>query len=152
MQLTGLLTSRLRKKIAFPKRIFIDSLPAFFCRLQVTHWVAFFCFLVIDFWNVQNITGDIDNNLVMIGAGGLVSAYIAVAVKARVTLIEKHEMRDDCLNTGCVPSKALIRSAKFMSHIKRAKDFGISEASHVPNLPMCVNVIKGEAKLALLIL
>ncbi|WP_026601424.1 FAD-dependent oxidoreductase [Methylomonas sp. 11b] len=71
-----------------------------------------------------------DNNLVVIGAGagGLVSAYIAAAVKAKVTLIEKHKMGGDCLNTGCVPSKALIRSAKLLSQIKRAKEFGIAKA------------------------
>ncbi|OQW71180.1 MAG: pyridine nucleotide-disulfide oxidoreductase [Proteobacteria bacterium ST_bin11] len=71
-----------------------------------------------------------DNNLVVIGAGagGLVSAYIAAAVKAKVTLIEKHKMGGDCLNTGCVPSKALIRSAKLLSHIKRATEFGIAKA------------------------
>jgi pyruvate/2-oxoglutarate dehydrogenase complex dihydrolipoamide dehydrogenase (E3) component/uncharacterized membrane protein YdjX (TVP38/TMEM64 family) len=71
-----------------------------------------------------------DNNLVVIGAGagGLVSSYIAAAVKAKVTLIEKHKMGGDCLNTGCVPSKALIRSAKFLSHVKRAKEFGIEQA------------------------
>ncbi|QSB02591.1 FAD-dependent oxidoreductase [Methylomonas sp. EFPC1] len=71
-----------------------------------------------------------DNNLVVIGAGagGLVSAYIAAAVKAKVTLIEKHKMGGDCLNTGCVPSKALIRSAKLLSHIKRAPEFGIAKA------------------------
>ena len=64
-----------------------------------------------------------DRNLVVIGAGsaGLVSAYIAAAVKAKVTLIEKHRMGGDCLNTGCVPSKALIRSAKLLADIKRAK-------------------------------
>jgi pyruvate/2-oxoglutarate dehydrogenase complex dihydrolipoamide dehydrogenase (E3) component/uncharacterized membrane protein YdjX (TVP38/TMEM64 family) len=72
-----------------------------------------------------------DRNLVVIGAGsgGLVSAYIAAAVKAKVTLIERHRMGGDCLNTGCVPSKALIRSAKFLSHVKRSKEFGIRSAS-----------------------
>ena len=72
-----------------------------------------------------------DRNLVVIGAGsgGLVSAYIAAAVKAKVTLIEKHKMGGDCLNTGCVPSKALIRSAKFLSHIKRAEEFGFKSAN-----------------------
>ena len=72
-----------------------------------------------------------DRNLVVIGAGsaGLVSAYIAAAVKAKVTLIEKNRMGGDCLNTGCVPSKALIRSAKFLSHIRRAKEFGFKSAS-----------------------
>src|SRR5258708_28046508 len=71
-----------------------------------------------------------DRNVVVIGAGsaGLVSAYIAAAVKAKVTLIEKDRMGGDCLNTGCVPSKALIRSAKFLSHIKRAGEFGVREA------------------------
>ncbi|MFN0038331.1 MAG: FAD-dependent oxidoreductase [Burkholderiales bacterium] len=71
-----------------------------------------------------------DRNIVVIGAGsaGLVSAYIAAAVKAKVTLIEKHRMGGDCLNTGCVPSKALIRSAKFLSHLKRSAEFGIREA------------------------
>jgi dihydrolipoamide dehydrogenase len=71
-----------------------------------------------------------DTNLVVIGAGsaGLVTAYIAAAVKARVTLIEKHKMGGDCLNTGCVPSKALIRSAKFLSHISRSKEFAIDRA------------------------
>jgi len=72
-----------------------------------------------------------DNNLVVIGAGsgGLVTSYIAAAVKAKVTLIEKHKMGGDCLNTGCVPSKALIRSAKWLSHLKRSKEFGFGQAS-----------------------
>ncbi len=71
-----------------------------------------------------------DRNLVVIGAGsaGLVTAYIAAAVKARVTLVEKHRMGGDCLNTGCVPSKALLRSAKLLSHIRRASELGIREA------------------------
>ncbi|MGZ5098635.1 MAG: FAD-dependent oxidoreductase [Usitatibacter sp.] len=72
-----------------------------------------------------------DRNVVVIGAGsaGLVTAYIAAAVKAKVTLIERHRMGGDCLNTGCVPSKALIRSAKLLSHISRSKEFGIRGAS-----------------------
>jgi len=67
-----------------------------------------------------------DYNIVVIGGGsaGLVSAYIAAAVKAKVLLIEKHKMGGDCLNTGCVPSKALIRSAKMLHYAKRAEDFG----------------------------
>ena len=71
-----------------------------------------------------------DRNLIVIGGGsaGLVSAYIAVAVKAKVTLVEKHKLGGDCLNTGCVPSKALIRSAKLLSHMRRAREFGIREA------------------------
>jgi dihydrolipoamide dehydrogenase len=72
-----------------------------------------------------------DYNLVVIGAGsaGLVTSYIAAAVKAKVALIEKHKMGGDCLNTGCVPSKALIRSAKMLSYARRAKDFGFNHAS-----------------------
>jgi pyruvate/2-oxoglutarate dehydrogenase complex dihydrolipoamide dehydrogenase (E3) component/uncharacterized membrane protein YdjX (TVP38/TMEM64 family) len=72
-----------------------------------------------------------DRNLVVIGAGsaGLVSAYIAAALRARVTLIEKHRMGGDCLYTGCVPSKALIRSARLLSHIRRSQEFGIRSAS-----------------------
>ncbi|MGR9117158.1 MAG: FAD-dependent oxidoreductase [Gammaproteobacteria bacterium] len=71
-----------------------------------------------------------DSNLIVIGAGsgGLVTAYIAAAVKAKVTLIEKHKMGGDCLNTGCVPSKALIRSAKWLSHLNRHQEFGIRQA------------------------
>ncbi len=71
-----------------------------------------------------------DRNVIVIGAGsaGLVTSYIASAVKAKVTLIEKHKMGGDCLNTGCVPSKALIRTAKLLNHIKRAKEFGIAKA------------------------
>ncbi len=72
-----------------------------------------------------------DTNLIVIGGGsaGLVTAYIAAAVNARVTLIEKHKMGGDCLNTGCVPSKAIIRSAKFLSHIARSEEFGIKRAN-----------------------
>ena len=71
-----------------------------------------------------------DRNVIVIGGGsaGLVTAYIAAAVKAKVTLIEKHEMGGDCLNTGCVPSKALIRSAKFLSHARRSREFGMQSA------------------------
>ena len=72
-----------------------------------------------------------DYNLVVIGAGsaGLVSAYIAAATKAKVALVERHRMGGDCLNTGCVPSKALIRSARLLSQIARSREFGIREAS-----------------------
>ena len=69
-----------------------------------------------------------DYNLVAIGAGagGLVSTYIGAAVKAKVALIEKHKMGGDCLNTGCVPSKALIRSAHAVQEVKYAKSLGIN--------------------------
>ncbi|MDH5693269.1 MAG: dihydrolipoyl dehydrogenase [Gammaproteobacteria bacterium] len=72
-----------------------------------------------------------DYNIIVIGAGsgGLVSAYIAAAVNAKVALIEKHKMGGDCLNTGCVPSKALIRSAKMLSYAQRAKEFGFNKTT-----------------------
>jgi len=71
-----------------------------------------------------------DTNMVVIGAGsgGLVTAYIAAATKAKVTLIEKHKMGGDCLNTGCVPSKAFIRSASAAHQVKTAQDYGLSDA------------------------
>lgn len=67
-----------------------------------------------------------DYNLLVIGAGagGLVTSYIAAAVKAKVALIEKHKMGGDCLNSGCVPSKALIRSARFAAEQRRAGELG----------------------------
>ena len=68
-----------------------------------------------------------DFNLAVIGAGsaGLVSALIAATVKARVALIERHRMGGDCLNTGCVPSKSLLRSAKMLSYMARAEEYGL---------------------------
>ncbi|MBI3094958.1 MAG: FAD-dependent oxidoreductase [Rhodocyclales bacterium] len=80
-----------------------------------------------------------ERNLIVIGGGsaGLVTAYIAAAVKAKVTLIERDKLGGDCLNTGCVPSKALLRSAKFLSHVSRANEFGCRSAS--------VNFSFGEA-------
>jgi pyruvate/2-oxoglutarate dehydrogenase complex dihydrolipoamide dehydrogenase (E3) component/uncharacterized membrane protein YdjX (TVP38/TMEM64 family) len=68
-----------------------------------------------------------DRNLIVIGAGagGLVSAYIAAAVKAKVTLIEAHKMGGDCLNYGCVPSKALIKSAKVAHQMQHADRYGL---------------------------
>ena len=74
-----------------------------------------------------------DRNLIVIGAGaaGLVSAYIAAAVKAKVTLIENHRMGGDCLNYGCVPSKALIRSAKLAHQIRHADRYGLRPTSAI---------------------
>ena len=73
-----------------------------------------------------------DRNLIVIGAGsaGLVTAYIAASLKASVTLIERHKMGGDCLNTGCVPSKALLRSAKLLAQARDSKALGI-RAMHV---------------------
>ncbi|MCQ8105654.1 dihydrolipoyl dehydrogenase [Methylomonas sp. SURF-2] len=90
----------------------------------------------LDYFNQRKIyanwpkPGRFDANLVVIGAGagGLVAAHIAAALKAKVTLIEKHKMGGDCLNSGCIPSKALIRTAKLLSQLKRARAFGIANA------------------------
>ena len=71
-----------------------------------------------------------ERNLIVIGAGaaGLVSAYIAAAVKAKVTLVEAHKMGGDCLNYGCVPSKALIKTATLARQLRHAQDYGIVRA------------------------
>lgn len=71
-----------------------------------------------------------DRNLIVIGggAGGLVSAYIAAAVKAKVTLIEAHKMGGDCLNYGCIPSKALIKSAKVAQQMRHAENYGLNSS------------------------
>ena len=68
-----------------------------------------------------------DRDLVVIGAGagGLVASYVAAAAKAKVTLVEKHLMGGDCLNTGCVPSKALLRAAKLVARARRADELGL---------------------------
>ncbi len=80
-------------------------------------------------------------NIVVIGAGsaGLVSSYIAAAVKAKVILIERHKMGGDCLNTGCVPSKALLRSAKIANYMHRAEEFGLES---VPVKPMFAKIMQ----------
>jgi pyruvate/2-oxoglutarate dehydrogenase complex dihydrolipoamide dehydrogenase (E3) component/uncharacterized membrane protein YdjX (TVP38/TMEM64 family) len=90
----------------------------------------------LEFYNARKVLRrfpkprQFDRNVIAIGAGsaGLVTAYIAAAVKARVSIIEKHRMGGDCLNTGCVPSKALLRSAKFLNHASRAQALGFRSA------------------------
>jgi pyruvate/2-oxoglutarate dehydrogenase complex dihydrolipoamide dehydrogenase (E3) component/uncharacterized membrane protein YdjX (TVP38/TMEM64 family) len=71
-----------------------------------------------------------DRNMVVIGAGaaGLVTSYIAAAVKAKVTLVESHKMGGDCLNYGCVPSKALIKTATLARQMRHSADYGIARA------------------------
>ena len=72
-----------------------------------------------------------DRNLIIIGAGaaGLTASYVAAAVRAKVTLIERHKMGGECLNFGCVPSKALIRSAAFLRQARHAELLGIASAT-----------------------
>jgi pyruvate/2-oxoglutarate dehydrogenase complex dihydrolipoamide dehydrogenase (E3) component/uncharacterized membrane protein YdjX (TVP38/TMEM64 family) len=93
---------------------------------------------IIDAWKARKIYAkwadkkprSFDRNLVVIGAGaaGLVTSYIAAAVKAKVTLVEAHKMGGDCLNYGCVPSKALIKTATLMKQIRHSQDYGIAQA------------------------
>ena len=71
-----------------------------------------------------------DRNMIVIGggAGGLVASYIGATVKAKVTLIEAHKMGGDCLNYGCVPSKALIRTAKLAHQMRNGEKYGLDSA------------------------
>ncbi|HRP96963.1 MAG TPA: FAD-dependent oxidoreductase [Rhodocyclaceae bacterium] len=88
-----------------------------------------------------------ERNLVVIGAGaaGLVSAYIAAAVKARVTLVEANKMGGDCLNYGCVPSKSLIRSAKLAHQIAHADRYGLEPST--PRLDFRTVMARVHAKI-----
>jgi pyruvate/2-oxoglutarate dehydrogenase complex dihydrolipoamide dehydrogenase (E3) component len=85
-----------------------------------------------------------DRNLIVIGAGsaGLVSAYIASMVKAKVTLVEAHDMGGDCLNTGCVPSKALIKSAKVAHQVADSARFGIQNGAPVIDFPAVMRRVR----------
>ncbi len=89
-----------------------------------------------------------DANVVVIGAGsaGLVASLITAGAKAKVILIEKHKMGGDCLNTGCVPSKSIIRSGRIMSYIKRAKEFGIDGAAGEVNFAAVMERVHGVIK------
>jgi pyruvate/2-oxoglutarate dehydrogenase complex dihydrolipoamide dehydrogenase (E3) component/uncharacterized membrane protein YdjX (TVP38/TMEM64 family) len=85
-----------------------------------------------------------DRNLVVIGAGaaGLVTSYIAAAVRAKVTLVEQHRMGGDCLNTGCVPSKALLRSAKLVHQMHNASHFGVPVSVQKPDFGTVMSRVK----------
>jgi pyruvate/2-oxoglutarate dehydrogenase complex dihydrolipoamide dehydrogenase (E3) component/uncharacterized membrane protein YdjX (TVP38/TMEM64 family) len=86
-----------------------------------------------------------DRNLVVIGAGagGLVTAYIAAAVHAKVTLVEAGTMGGDCLNTGCVPSKALIRSARLAHDIRHAGEYGLASAEPAVDFKALMARVRG---------
>ena len=89
-----------------------------------------------------------DNNLIVIGAGsaGLVSSLIAATVNAKVTLIERDRMGGDCLNTGCVPSKALIRSARIARYATRAEEFGLAPMDVQVRFPQVMQRIQTVIK------
>lgn len=85
-----------------------------------------------------------DYNLVVIGGGaaGLVSSYIAAVTKAKVALIERHKMGGDCLNTGCVPSKAIIRASKVAHSIKTSEKYGIYSKDLKVDFEKVLNKVK----------
>lgn len=85
-----------------------------------------------------------DFNMIVIGGGsaGLVTAYISSAVKAKVALIEKNKMGGDCLNTGCVPSKALLKSAKLAHQMKHADKYGLNATNQEINFLHVMDRVK----------
>ena len=89
-----------------------------------------------------------DRNLVVIGAGaaGLVTAYIGAAVKAKVTLVESHKMGGDCLNYGCVPSKALIKTATLARQIRHSQDYGIARAEATIDFAQVMERVAGVVR------
>lgn len=118
--------------------IFTPTIIGSFVLLGIAPWIAK---AIINFIQRQKVykgfnkPKTFDRNMVVIGAGaaGLVSSLIASTVKAKVTLVEAHKMGGDCLNTGCVPSKALIKSAKVASQMRNADKYGLE--SHDPKVP-----------------
>jgi dihydrolipoamide dehydrogenase len=89
-----------------------------------------------------------DANVVVIGGGsaGLVAALIVAGAKAKVMLVEKHKMGGDCLNTGCVPSKSLIRSGRIMAYLRRAEEYGIRNASGEVDFAAVMSRVRGVIK------
>lgn len=112
------------------KGILSPALLLSFALLGIFPWIAKFIINTIK--NQKALAGykkprSFDYNLIVIGGGaaGLVSSYIAATVNSKVCIIEKEKMGGDCLNTGCVPSKAIIKSAKIVSHHKNPEKYGI---------------------------
>jgi dihydrolipoamide dehydrogenase len=89
-----------------------------------------------------------DANVVVIGGGsaGLVAALIVAGAKAKVMLVERHKMGGDCLNTGCVPSKSLIRSGRIMAYLRRAEEYGIRNASGEVDFAAVMSRVRGVIK------
>lgn len=117
-----------------PGDILSPSLILSFCLLGAFPWIAKSIADTVKQRRVYtgfNKPKKFDTNMVVIGAGagGLVTSYIAAATRAKVTLIERHKMGGDCLNTGCVPSKALIRTTHFLADIRDAEQLGIRKAA-----------------------
>jgi pyruvate/2-oxoglutarate dehydrogenase complex dihydrolipoamide dehydrogenase (E3) component/uncharacterized membrane protein YdjX (TVP38/TMEM64 family) len=117
-------------KISSLKGLVSLPLVLSFAALGLLPWIAK---LIVATINANKVykgyvkPANFDRNMVVIGAGsaGLVTSLIAAAVKAKVTLIERHKMGGDCLNTGCVPSKALIKSGKLLHQAGKSSAYGI---------------------------
>jgi len=121
-----------------PEGIFTPTIIGSFVLLGIAPWIAKGIIGVIQRRKVYagfNKPKKFDTNMVVIGAGsaGLVAALIASTVKAKVTLVEANKMGGDCLNTGCVPSKALIKSAKVAAMMRSADRYGLKAAE--PEVP-----------------
>ncbi|KPA14119.1 pyridine nucleotide-disulfide oxidoreductase [Candidatus Magnetomorum sp. HK-1] len=117
-------------QLSSTKGILSPSLILSFILLGIFPWIAKFLVSYVKNRKVLSKYSKpkkFDYNLIVIGAGsaGLVSSLIAATVKSKVCLIEKHKMGGDCLNTGCIPSKAIIKSAKILSYSKNAEKYGI---------------------------
>ena len=119
--------------------------------LGVFPWIARF---LTDRWKQARLysrwqrPARFDRNLIVIGAGaaGLVTSYIAATVKAKVTLIEAQRMGGDCLNTGCVPSKALIRSARLAARMRRAGRYGLTNVEPTVSLPRILDRVRSKVE------
>ncbi len=123
-------------KITSPAGLLTPALWASFAALAIFPWIAKAAIAALKRRRVYKgwiKPKSFDRNLIVLGAGaaGLVSSYIASVAKAKVTLIEAHEMGGDCLNTGCVPSKALIKSARVAHVIAHADRYGLKAAKPV---------------------
>jgi len=116
-----------------PGDILSPGLILSFCLLGIFPWIAKLIVSTVQNrkkYKAYTKPAKFDTNMVVIGAGagGLVTSYIAAATKAKVTLIERHRMGGDCLNTGCVPSKALIRTTHFLADVRDAHALGVRKA------------------------
>lgn len=142
-------------KIESTSDILTPTLIASFVALAIFPWIAkFFLGHISGFIKRRKAYAgytkpkNFDRNLIAIGAGagGLVSSYIAAAVKAKVSLVEAHEMGGDCLNTGCVPSKALIKSAKVAKFVNQSDKYGIEKNVAKVNFPEVMKRVQGVIK------
>ena len=125
-------------------------------------WISF-VLLAIFPWIAKSVIGRIrvarlykdhtkpkefDRNMIVIGAGsgGLIAALIAAVTKAKVTLIEKHKMGGDCLNTGCVPSKAIIRSGKIKHYMNHGEQYGLESVDTPTNFKAVMSRVQNVIK------